>query len=193
MMRAMLYEAAQSMLVRSPRDEEGGRGPGASVGRDHAPDLSWRHRVPPGTAASTRSTDREGAQKGGRARRSRVASGILVDTLGLLLNVVVHRVDVQDRDSAFHLLRRARRWFPFIERIFPDGGYEGRKMAKTVSRTGVWRLQIVKRSDVAWISRSRRLARDFERYAATVAAFVRLAMQLAANASPWIQTSRMGS
>jgi transposase len=28
----------------------------------------------------------------------------------------------------------------------------------------------------AWISRNRRLARDFERYARTVAAFVRLAM-----------------
>jgi putative transposase len=45
----------------------------------------------------------------------------------------------------------------------------------------------------AWISRNRRLARDFERYAMTVAAFVRLAMirimirimlrRLAANAS----------
>ena len=28
----------------------------------------------------------------------------------------------------------------------------------------------------AWISRNRRLARDFERYATTVAAFIRLAM-----------------
>src|SRR5262245_17301514 len=41
----------------------------------------------------------------GRKRR------ILVDTLGLLLllllNVVVHPVDVQDSDGAFHLLRRA--------------------------------------------------------------------------------------
>jgi len=96
------------------------------------------------------------------------------------LNVVVHPADVQDRDGAFHLLRRARRLFPFIERIFADGGYAGRKMALTVWRTGVWRLQIVKRSDVAgfevlpkrwivertfaWISRNRRLARDFERY-----------------------------
>ena len=34
---------------------------------------------------------------------------ILVDTLGLLLSVVVHPADVQDRDGAFHLLRRARR------------------------------------------------------------------------------------
>jgi len=130
---------------------------------------------------------------------------ILVDTLGLLLNVVVHPADVQDRDGAFDLLRRARRLFPFIERIFADGGYAGRKMALTVWRTGAWSLQIVKRSDAtgfevlpkrwivertfAWISRNRRLARDFERYATTVAAFIRLAMirimlrRLAANAS----------
>jgi transposase len=78
-------------------------------------------------------------------------------------------------------------------------------MAMTVWRTGAWRLQVVKRTDAvgfevlpkrwivertfAWISRNRRLARDFERYAATVVAFVRLAMirimlrRLAANAS----------
>ncbi len=130
---------------------------------------------------------------------------ILVDTLGLLLNVVVHPADVQDRDGAFHLLRRARRLFPFIERIFADGGYAGRKMALTVWRTGAWRLQVVKRSDAAgfevlpkrwivertfaWISRNRRLARDFERYTTTVVAFIRLAMirimlrRLAANVS----------
>ena len=39
--------------------------------------------------------------------------------------------------------------FPFIERIFADGGYAGRNMALTVWRTGVWRLQIVKRSDAS--------------------------------------------
>jgi transposase len=122
-----------------------------------------------------------------------------------LLNVVVHPADVQDRDGALLLLRRARRLFPFIKRIFADGGYAGEKMALVVWRTGAWKLEIVKRADVsgfeilpkrwivertfAWISRNRRLARDFERYAVTVAAFVRLAMirimlrRLAANAS----------
>jgi transposase len=122
-----------------------------------------------------------------------------------LLNVVVHPADVQDRDGAFQLLRRARRLFPFIERIFADGGYAGPKMALVTCRTGKWRLQIVKRSDVAgfeilpkrwivertfaWISRNRRLARDFERYATTATAFIRLAMirimlrRLAATAS----------
>ena len=85
-----------------------------------------------------------------------------------------------------------------------DGGYAGEKMAIVVWRTGAWRLQIVKRSDAAgfevlpkrwiekefaWISRNRRLARDFERYAITVGEFIRLAMirimlrRLAANAS----------
>ena len=128
---------------------------------------------------------------------------ILVDTTGLLISVAVHPADVQDRDGAFQLLRRARRLFPFIERIFADGGYAGKKMALVVWRTGAWRLRIVKRSGAAgfevlpkrwivertfaWISRNRRLARDFERYATTVVAFVRLAMirimqrRLAAN------------
>src|SRR4030095_167730 len=50
--------------------------------------------------------------------------------------------DVQDRDGAFHLLRRARRMFPFIERIFADGGYTGQKMVLVAWRTGTWRLQI---------------------------------------------------
>ena len=131
---------------------------------------------------------------------------ILVDTLGLLLNVVVHPADVQDRDGAFHLLRRARRLFPFIERIFADGGYAGREDGVdrvAVPASGDCRSSsdrillgfevlpkrwIVERT-FAWISRNRRLARDFERYATTVAAFVRLAMirimlrRLAANPS----------
>jgi transposase len=62
----------------------------------------------------------------------------------------------------------------------------------SVANTGCWTIEIVKRSDAhrfvvlpkrwivertfAWISRNRRLARDFERYARSVAAFIRLAM-----------------
>ena len=117
---------------------------------------------------------------------------ILVDTLGLLLSVVVHPADVQDRDGAGELLRTARRSFPFVERIFADAGYQGPRMAGAVADTGCWTLQIVKRNELhryvvlpkrwivertfAWISRNRRLARDFERYARTVVAWFRLAM-----------------
>ena len=86
---------------------------------------------------------------------------------------------MQDRDGARELLRTARRSFPFIETIFADGGYQGPRMAATVATTGCWKLEIVKRTDAhrfvalpkrwivertfAWISRNRRLARDFER------------------------------
>jgi transposase len=100
---------------------------------------------------------------------------------------------VQDREGAKLVLdRRTRRLFPFIERIFADAGYQGPKTAAAVAKTGAWKLEIVKRNELhrfvvlpkrwivertlAWISHNRRLARDFERYARTAAAFVRLAM-----------------
>ena len=65
-------------------------------------------------------------------------------------------------------------------------------MSALVARTGDWSLQIVKRSDVrgfvvlpkrwivertlAWISRNRRLSRDYERHTRIAVAFVKLAM-----------------
>jgi len=113
--------------------------------------------------------------------------------MGLLWSVVVHPADVQDRDGAFQLLRRARRLFSFIERIFADGGYAGNKMALVVWRKGAWRLRIVKRSDAAgfevlpkrWIVETNFLRGSaaiaawlvtLKRYATTIVAFVRLAM-----------------
>lgn len=57
---------------------------------------------------------------------------VLTDTLGLLLGVVVHPANVQDRDGAEALLREARRSFPFLERIIGDAGYQGRKMEAAV-------------------------------------------------------------
>nr|WP_300785141.1 IS5 family transposase [Enhydrobacter sp.] len=117
---------------------------------------------------------------------------IVVDTLGLLLNVVVHRANVQDRDGVRRLLRNARRRFPSILKLFADAGYQGPRVAQVVADIGSWQIEIVKRTEAhnfsvlpkrwivertfAWISRNRRLARDFERYACTVVAFIRLAM-----------------
>ena len=117
---------------------------------------------------------------------------LLTDTIGMLLAVRVHPANVQDRDGAEPLLRQARRLFPFIERIIGDAGYQGPKMAAVVARTGTWKMQIVRRCDrhrfvvlprrwlvertIGWISRNRRLARDFERHCRIAAAFVRMAM-----------------
>ena len=84
-----------------------------------------------------------------------------------------------------------RAWH-FIERIFADAAYQGPKTVAAIAKTGTWKLAIVKRNELhrflvlpkrwivertlAWISRNRRLARDFERYAQSTAAFIRLAM-----------------
>lgn len=54
---------------------------------------------------------------------------ILTGTFGLLLAVVVHPANVQDRDGGEELLREARRSFPFIERLIGDASYQGPKMA----------------------------------------------------------------
>ena len=68
-----------------------------------------------------------------------------------------------------------------------------RRHARGAAETGYWTIEIVERSSTAvgfevlpkrwivertfaWLSRFRRLARDFERYARTVAAFIHLAM-----------------
>jgi len=74
------------------------------------------HRQPKrqGGAKGDRALDPQGFDAGkkvtGRKRH------ILVDTLGLLLNVVVHPADLQDRDGARLVLdARTRRLFPFIE------------------------------------------------------------------------------
>jgi putative transposase len=117
---------------------------------------------------------------------------IAVDTLGMLLSVVVHSADIQDRDGAPDLLRDLARRAPTIVKLFADGGYRGPKMAAAVAATGTWELEIVSRKEahkfvvlpkrwivertLAWISRNRRLARDFERFACSVVAFVRLAV-----------------
>ena len=115
---------------------------------------------------------------------------ILVDTLGLMLNIVVHPADIQDRDGAA-LDKRTRQTFPFIEIVYADGGYQGDKAANAVAAVGTWQLAIVKRSDrakgfvvipkrvertLSWLSRCRRLVRNHELYHRTAVAFIRLAM-----------------
>jgi transposase len=167
------------------RDTRAGRARGEPDGRDHRqPERQGRSKG--GSTLDPQGFD-AGKKVTGRKRH------ILVDTLGLLLNVVVHPADVQDRDGARLVLdRRTRRLFPFIERIFADAGYQGAKTAAAIAKTGSWKLEIVKRNEphrfvvlpkrwivertLAWISHNRRLARDFERYARSAAAFVRLAM-----------------
>lgn len=104
---------------------------------------------------------------------------LLVDALGLILALVVHRADIQDRDGAKLLLEKAR-WFGWLRVVWADGGYAGKLIdwfaALRIGRNA--RLEIVQKSaekgfevlphrwiverTFAWLSRYRRLARDYE-------------------------------
>ena len=110
-----------------------------------------------------------------------------------MLGLDVTPADVQDRDAFLSLLKRARRVFVFLERLFADGAYSGTETAAATKRTGRVVLEIVKRSDAAkgfvvvakrwivertfgWLGRCRRLAKDFENLTRVQIAFVQLAM-----------------
>jgi transposase len=63
---------------------------------------------------------------------------LLVDTLGLLLKVVVHRANIQDREGVPLLLEPVQGLFPRMEKVWVDNGYTGtgRTWIKEHMRTG---------------------------------------------------------
>jgi putative transposase len=116
----------------------------------------------------------------------------LVDTIGLLLGIEVIPASVQDRDCAAGLIRRTRRLFPFIAKIFADGGYASRKLDADLAAQPVT-LEIVKRTDkdggfkivrrrwvvertFSWLRRNRRLMAHYEALAISAEGFAKLAM-----------------
>ena len=50
---------------------------------------------------------------------------IVVDTLGLLLAVVVHPADIQDRDGAKLVLSKLLGLFPRLKLVWADSAYAG--------------------------------------------------------------------
>lgn len=111
--------------------------------------------------------------------------------MGLLLRVLVHPADVQDRDSARRLLRRLRDEFPRLAKLWADRGYEGDLVAWAARELGV-ELEIVRRQDgergfvvlprrwaversFAWYGRSRRLSKDYEYFPSSGESWVYLA------------------
>jgi len=116
----------------------------------------------------------------------------LVDTEGLPLRVVVHSAAIQDRDGAALVFDRIRQRFNWLELIWADGGYNARQVERVVAAQPPLRVEIVKRPHgssgfivlprrwvvertFSWFGRNRRLAKDYENLADTLAAFISLA------------------
>jgi putative transposase len=116
----------------------------------------------------------------------------LVDSEGLPMRIVIHSAAIQDRDGACLVLDKIRRTFPWLELIWADGGYNGWQVDSALAKVPLLRMEIVKRSDdvkgfvvlprrwvvertFSWFGRNRRLAKDFENLAVSLATFVTLA------------------
>lgn len=117
---------------------------------------------------------------------------IVVDTIGLLLAVVVHRADIQDRDGAKLVITKLMGRFPRLKLIWADAGYAG-QLVEWVQAVAGCVLEIVKRPrdshqfqvlprrwiverTLAWLGRCRRLSKDYEAQPDTTEAWVYIAM-----------------
>jgi putative transposase len=129
---------------------------------------------------------------------------LVVDTQGFVLRARVHPADAHDRRAAEAVLDGLGQRFPTIACLFADTAYQG--LGPWLEGQLGWQLAIVKRPSrwvwapadqpppvvpggfqvlpkrwivertFAWLGRQRRLARDWERLAATTETWIYLAM-----------------
>ena len=111
----------------------------------------------------------------------------------MLLHAIVHPANIQDRDGGILLLATLFGMYPFLKKLFADGGYQGPEFQKALAKIlPHLETEIVKRSDhakgfavlprrwvvertIAWLNRCRRLAKDWENLNRKALAFLRLA------------------
>jgi putative transposase len=115
-----------------------------------------------------------------------------VDTIGLLLVIVVHCAGIQDRDGAKLVSAQLKGKYPRLRLMWADGGYAGALVEWMAAFAG-WVLQVVKRPQdnqgfvvvprrwvvertLAWLSKYRRLSKDYEETPQSSEAWIRIAM-----------------
>ncbi len=116
----------------------------------------------------------------------------MVDTQGLLLHAIIHAADIQDRDGGVLLMSTLFGLYPFLLKLYADGGYQGPIPGGIKRVCGQVSVEIVKRFDaakgfavlpkrwiversIAWLNRCRRLAKDWECLNRCALAFLRWA------------------
>jgi transposase len=105
----------------------------------------------------------------------------------------VHAADVQDRDGGALVMATLFGMYPFLLKLYADGGYQGPVFRRALKKIlACVNIEIVKRSDqaegfvvlpkrwvvertFAWLGRCRRLVKDWENLNRKALAFLRLA------------------
>jgi transposase len=109
------------------------------------------------------------------------------------MHALVHPANIQDRDGGVLVMATLFGAFPFLLKLYADGGYQGPEFRTAIDKViADVNVEIVKRSDqaqgfvvlpkrwivertFAWLGRCRRLAKDWECLSRKALAFLRLA------------------
>lgn len=187
--RSGLFERLHDRLRRATR---------VKAGRTPSPSAAISGRTPSPLAAiidcqSVKTTRRGGlrgfdANKKVKGRKRH----IVVDTLGLVIAVLVHRADRHESQQAPSLLKRVLEKVTCLNIVFADQGYRGTP-AGLIWRVFGWLWHVVEREPgqrgfvvlkkrwvvertFAWFESYRRLSKDFEFATDTSEAMIQLAM-----------------
>ncbi len=119
---------------------------------------------------------------------------LLVDTLGMILGATVVPADQPERTGAKTLIKPLLGWFPWLRKIWVDGGFCGPAFADWVrDQRPKLEIEVIPRSaeqqgfhvlpkrwvverTFAWLVQNRRLARDYEQSQSSATGFIYLAM-----------------
>ena len=116
----------------------------------------------------------------------------LVDAMGLLICIVVHAANIQERAGAKLVLQKAaRKGLSRLQKILADDGYSGQPMVDEVRKEHDWIFESVKRTElhkfavipkrwvvertIGWMNNWRGLSKDYDFNSSTSEAKVLLA------------------
>ena len=109
------------------------------------------------------------------------------------MHALVHSAGIQDRDGGALVMATLFGLYPFLLKLYADGGYSGKAFQRAANRAiANLDVEIVRRigaaqgfvvlpkrwvveRTIAWLNRCRRLAKDWERFNRKALAFLRLA------------------